>query len=100
MACAHENMGAFVDVIRMMKSDDDPEVVGYSAEIRVSCVECDEAFVFVGAPIGMSPGKPCISPDGTELRAPLRPQTADPHFGLGLSGFIARAAEGSTASEN
>lgn len=85
--CQHENFDAFVDVARITASDTDPTVVGYAAEIKVTCRDCNEPFRWTGVPAGLSPGHPTCSVDETELRAPLRPASADPDFGLGLPGF-------------
>ena len=56
------------------------------------CVDCDEPFRWIGVPIGLSPRQPMVSVDETELRAPLRPASSDPDFGLGLPGFAVRMA--------
>lgn len=61
--------------------------MGYSADIRVRCAQCDEPFRWIGAPAGLLPTQPCVSIDETELRAPLRPASADPDCGLGIPGF-------------
>jgi hypothetical protein len=86
-SCPHENFDAFVDVGRITASDNDPTVIGYSAEIKVNCRDCSEPFRWTGVPAGLSPRQPMCSVDETELRAPLRPASADPDFGLGLPGF-------------
>lgn len=88
--CPHENFDAFVDVGRITASEDNPTVIGYSAEIRVNCRDCGEPFRWTGVPAGVSPREPMCSVDETELRAPLRPASADPDFGLGLPGFSVR----------
>jgi hypothetical protein len=98
--CDHENFISNVEVNRLQRSDEDSTIVGFSADIRIRCVACDEPFVFHGVPIGLLSDRPCISVDGTELRAPLRPQSSDPHFGLGLAGFEARVREGDPTSRN
>ncbi|MFJ2719414.1 hypothetical protein [Streptomyces sp. NPDC087437] len=85
--CLHEHFDAFVGVARITASDTDPTVVGYAAEVKVSCRDCDEPFRWTGVPAGVSPRQPMCSVDETELRAPLRPASADPDFGMGLPGF-------------
>ncbi|MGW4042991.1 hypothetical protein [Streptomyces sp. NPDC004721] len=85
--CPHENFDATVDVNRITASDNDPTVVGYNADIKVNCADCGEPFRWTGVPAGASPREPMCSIDETELRAPLRPASADPDFGLGLPGF-------------
>lgn len=86
-ACPHEDFDAFVEVNRLTANDDDPTVVGYSADIRVSCHACGEPFRWTGLRAGLSPGRPMCSVDETVMSAPLRPASADPDFGLGLPGY-------------
>jgi hypothetical protein len=57
-----------------MKSDLDPTIVGYTAEIRIKCRECGLPFEFIGVEAGMSCEKPMASVDAQELRAPIRPK--------------------------
>jgi len=85
--CPHDNFEAFVEVNRHTASDTDPTVIGYSADIKVTCHGCKEPFRWTGLQAGMSPRQPMCSIDETELRAPLRPASADPDFGLGLPGY-------------
>lgn len=85
-ACAHEEFQAEVCVNRGTKSDDDPTVISFSADIHVWCAECEEPFIFLGPPVGLLPNEPTISVDARELRAPLAP-SSDPTFGGGLAGF-------------
>lgn len=99
MTCEHEDFVATVDVARITEVEEGT-VAGFYAEVRIHCVVCDEPFVFRGLPIGMSQAEPRMSPDGTEVRLPILPQSADPHFGLGLAGFIARVREGMAGSGN
>lgn len=94
MPCPHENFDAFVEVNRVTASDNDPTAVGYHADAKVSCYDCGEPFRWTGVKAGMSQGRPMCSVDETELRAPLRPASADPDFGLGLPGFSVRYREG------
>ncbi|WP_019060006.1 hypothetical protein [Streptomyces prunicolor] len=83
--CPHDNFDAYIDVNRVTATD--PTVVGYHADIKVNCRDCREPFRWTGVPAGMSQRHPACSVDETELRAPLRPASADPDFGLGLPGF-------------
>lgn len=85
--CPHENFDAYVEVNRVTASDTDPTAVGYHADIKVACHDCDEPFRWTGVPAGSSPRQPMCSIDETELRAPLRPASADPDFGLALPGY-------------
>jgi hypothetical protein len=86
-ACPHENFAANVDVNRLTASDDDPTVIGFSADIRVECADCGERMRWSGVQAGLKPDRPMCSVDEFELRAPLRPASADRDFGLGIPGF-------------
>lgn len=92
-ACVHD-FAAKVDVNRLQKADDDPTIVAFMADIRVWCVGCGEQFRWTGLQAGMSPREPMVSPDERELRAPLRPGSSDPDFGMGLPGFAIQVREG------
>jgi len=88
--CPHEHFAADVAVNRI--GEDDPgNDTGlpnhYSADVRVRCVDCGEPFRWIGVPAGLSPHQPMCSVDETELRAPIRPASSDPDFGLGIPGF-------------
>lgn len=85
-ACDHEDFAATVEVNRVTSREGGP-VVGYSADIRVNCVGCGEPFRWTGLKSGLSPRMPMCSPDETEMRAPLRPASSDPDFGLEIPGF-------------
>lgn len=101
--CPHENLQASVGIARIQKSDDDPTIAGFTAEIRAWCLDCDDSFVFHGqglAPGSIDPTRPTISLDGLELRAPCRPQHSDPSFGLGLTGISMRMREAEGTSSN
>lgn len=90
-ACLHPNFVATVEVCRRI-ADGEPELdstpaIGFAADIRVHCAACDEPFRWVGVPAGLNPRHPTVSIDDLELRAPLRPASSDPDFGLGGIGF-------------
>lgn len=85
--CPHEEFDAIVEVNRIRSDDTDVTVVGYFADIKVNCRTCGEPFRWIGARPGASSREPMCSIDETELRAPLRPASADPDFGLGLPGI-------------
>jgi hypothetical protein len=89
-ACAHENFDAYVEVGRITDSDG-TAVIAYAANIRVECAGCREPFRWTGLKAGLSPAGPMCSVDETEMRAPLRPASADPDFGLGIPGFAVEA---------
>lgn len=92
-ACPHENFRADVAVNRIVRSDDDPTVTGYSADITVECEDCGEPFRWTGLDAGMSPARPMCSVDEKTLIAPLRPASADPDFGLSLPGYAIHVRE-------
>ncbi|MYV56468.1 hypothetical protein [Streptomyces sp. SID3212] len=84
--CPHLDFAAYVAVNRLTAADDDPTVVGYSADITVECDDCGEPFRWTGLDAGVSPAGPTCSVDEKTMCAPLRPASADPDFGLGLPG--------------
>jgi hypothetical protein len=88
--CGHEEFDAVVIVNRITNGESDSSPVGYSADIKVNCHSCGEPFRWTGVYAGLSAHVPMCSIDETELRAPLRPASADPDFGLGLPGFVVR----------
>lgn len=85
--CLHEDFNAYVEVNRLTDREGDEVPNAYSADIRVSCANCGESFRWIGVQAGSSGGKPMCSADETVLRAPLRPASSDPDFGLGIPGF-------------
>lgn len=90
-ACPHAEFTAAVQVTRMVDSlEPGAAAEGYSASVWVQCRVCGEPFRWIGVPAGVLADRPACSVDETELRAPLRPASADPDFGLGLPGFAVR----------
>ncbi len=87
LPCPHEDFEASVEVNRLTAADDDPTVIGYSADISVRCAACHEPFRWTGLRAGFSPKEPMCNVDETVMSAPLRPAAADPDFGLGLPGY-------------
>lgn len=75
--------------------DSDP--IAFDAAIRVWCKDCDEKFRWIGVPYGLSPRQPRTDPAEEELRAPLRPASSDPDFGMGLPGFSMHMSPGEEA---
>lgn len=84
--CPHEDFDVFAEVGRITDGEGGP-VTAYSASLRVSCQQCGEPFRWVGMQAGLRADRPMVSVDETELRAPIRPASADPDFGLGIPGF-------------
>ncbi|RSM72918.1 hypothetical protein DL991_32480 [Amycolatopsis sp. WAC 01375] len=97
--CQHNAFVADVNVHRLTATDDDGPALAYTAEVLVHCGQCGERFRWIGAPAGLLPDRPCVSVDETELRAPLRPASADPDFGLGIPGFAIGLATQDTGLE-
>ncbi len=94
--CPHDEFEAVVEVNRLCR-ERGGVVSGYSADVRIWCKHCTERFRFIGVPAGLMADRPTCSVDETELRAPIRPASSDPDFGLGIPGFSIRLlAEGAT----
>lgn len=94
--CSHNDFEAFVTVARIGEAETlDGLPKAYSAEITVKCAACGERFRWIGVEAGSSPQYPMVSPDEFELRAPIRPASSDPDFGLGIPGFAIRVHGGS-----
>jgi len=86
--CKHNDFAANVAIGRIGEAEtDDGMPQAYVAEITVSCAQCGERFRWAGVRAGLSYHHPMVSPDEFELRAPCRPASADPDFGLGIPGF-------------
>ena len=86
-ACPHDDFATDTTVNRLAKSDGDPTIVGYSADLRIECIGCGEKFRFIGVQVGLSPHRPMCSVDETDLRIPIRPASSDRDFGMGIPGF-------------
>jgi hypothetical protein len=90
--CLHPDFMATVEVGRILpdgadESDMTIPAIKFVALVRVHCVACDEPFRWIGLEAGDMPNRPMVSVDDLELRAPLRPASSDPDFGLGGIGF-------------
>lgn len=96
--CPHARFEASVDVNRIGEAETADGLPGaYSADIRVRCADCGEQFRWIGPKAGLSPREPMVSADETELRAPLRPASSDPDFGMGIPGFAITYRPGGTS---
>lgn len=72
MECEHHgNFGSHVQVARITNGDG--QVGAFMAEVRMKCLDCDQDFVFVGLPIGLSYDGATVSAYGLELRAAIVP---------------------------
>jgi hypothetical protein len=88
-ACPHENFRTDVDIQRLCSVEGGP-VDAFRADIRIQCEDCGEPFRWIGPEAGLMANRPMVSVDETELRAPIRPASSDPDFGLGIPGFAIR----------
>jgi hypothetical protein len=88
-ACPHLEFEVWADINRLSQDEGGP-IHGYRADIRIKCRDCGEPFRFIGTPAGVLADRPACSVDETELRAPIRPASSDPDFGLGIPGFAIR----------
>ncbi len=66
--CPHEGFATSVAINRLL---DTGKCV---ADIKIHCVQCDEAFRFVGIPAGLRFDGPTVSIDETELHVPIEPE--------------------------
>lgn len=87
--CEHDVFDAVVEINRLTAVEGGP-VTSYSASITVTCIGCKQPFMWMGAPVGLSPRLPMTSVDALELRAPLRPASAPAGFGEDGPGFSVR----------
>lgn len=88
--CDHVDFVAEADVCRSTDVEDGP-VVGYHADIRVTCIACGTPAIWHCPDFGLQPDRPALSVDGQELRAPLRMASQPEDFGLQLPGLTISA---------
>ncbi len=72
--CTHEDFSAFANIVRLTDEHDKSIVKGYTAEVRINCIQCGKPFEFIGVDAGMMSTKPMCSLDAQELRAPIQPK--------------------------
>ena len=72
MSCDHSTFKASVSVTRLTSEEGGP-VIGYTADLTIRCVLCEQLFQFEGMERGVSRAGPRCSFDGTEARLPLTP---------------------------
>ena len=78
MMCSHRSFDCFVHVGRIVADGEDPETAEpyrFTADVTVTCAECDEEFVFLGLPGGVHPNQPTCSFDRTEARMVIAPRS-------------------------
>lgn len=73
MICQHMNFAVHANVGRLLRSEEDTTIVGFTMDVTVKCTDCDKPFEFVGLPMGSSPYRPMCSVDGIEARMPIKP---------------------------
>jgi hypothetical protein len=88
MSCEHLRFNANVEVNRLQNEESGP-IVGYQADVRVHCTDCGTPFQWIGLASGLMPGRPTVSMDMTELRAPIVP-VGEMFAGPRLPGFLIR----------
>lgn len=67
-SCKHTNFDANVDVNRL------EDVQRFSADVRISCVDCGVPMRFIGLPAGVDLNGASVSIDGTEGRFAIAPK--------------------------
>lgn len=73
-ACPHMKFSALVGVHRLTDTENGP-VKAFTAEVRIHCDDCGEAFVFMGLPWGSHLQSPTMSVGGEEARLPIEPSS-------------------------
>jgi hypothetical protein len=76
--CKHPDFDATVVVNKL------PDVNRYIMDLKLSCKECKEPFIFLGLPFGVDLTGASVSIDGTEARLAIAPKSQ------GLSGLDKR----------
>lgn len=77
MTCEHKNFASLVGVARLTKMEDGP-VIGYAAEIRIKCADCEKSFRFLGLAPGSDSHGARASVDGLEARLAIYPEGEQP----------------------
>ncbi|MGV4855812.1 hypothetical protein [Acetobacter senegalensis] len=86
--CAHERFDVNVGMARLTKGENGP-VTGYVTHVRIKCAECGLPFRFIGLRYDRCHSEPQVSPDATELRAPIEPAYAPEILGVPMVGGLA-----------
>lgn len=71
--CQHLQFSCESKITRLTKSEEDLTIIGYRADIEITCLDCHKPFKVIGLPTGYHDDKPTISFDGVELRVPIEP---------------------------
>jgi hypothetical protein len=87
--CFHPDFVANVEVCRIQE-DMKKRPQGYMAEITIECVNCDEAFRWVGLPLGLSWEHPSTDLKELVLNAPMLPVSQE-DYDKELPGFSVKA---------
>lgn len=90
--CQHENFDAEVNVARIQKSDADPTIHRWQADITIKCHECGLPFRFIGLPAGLDMNGAAVSVDGAEARLAIAPKghVLTPLESTDVQGFTVR----------
>lgn len=73
--CLHPEFDPEVRIGRLYRGDDQTGMPDdFLMHVKVVCRECKMPFCFLGVKEGISFGKPSVSVEWTELRAPISPQ--------------------------
>ncbi len=92
MVCPHLNFFTDVSVGRLQKSESDPTIHRYQADIRIICEDCKLPFRFIGLPAGIDLNGAAVSIDGTEGRFAIAPkgEVLTPLESTEVQGFTVR----------
>lgn len=74
--------------------DEQQDLLGYRAEVKIWCSMCGEPFVFFGVAPGIDPARPTSDITSTVLYAPMKPQDAESGFGESLPAYMVGNALG------
>jgi hypothetical protein len=66
--CEHLSFEASVHVLRVTNASG--RIDHFAADVMVLCTQCEARLRFRGLPMGVSPGYPTMSADGSEARLP------------------------------
>jgi hypothetical protein len=78
--CKHEEFESEVEVCRETDVAG-TTIIGYSASLRIHCMQCGVPMRFLGVPVGSLVQGAAVSFDGSEARLALEPTPCQPHAG-------------------
>lgn len=74
--CKHKHVECRVDFMRLENQNH------FTADIRITCLDCKVPFRFKGLPAGLSFSEPRVGINGEELRAPMEPAYVEELVGM------------------